>query len=214
MEPSKSGKAEPRWERRKEARPSELVAAAVELFAEKGYAATRLDDVAQRAGVSKGTLYLYFDSKEELFKAVVRTGIVPAIQEAERLVDGFAGSATELVHEIFTGWWRLIGANRLSAIPKIMIAEARNFPEIADFYHDEVMEPGKRMFARAIQRGVDSGEFRPLDVQCAVRVLLAPLVMHAIWQHSLAGCEKNLVDPARYLDTYLDLALKGLQVRR
>lgn len=201
---------EPRRERRKESRPGELVEAALELFAEKGYAATRLEDVASRAGVSKGTLYLYFESKEELFKAVVRQGLVPAIAEAEALIDGFEGSAVALFREIVMGFWRLIGDTRLSAIPKIMIAEARNFPEIADFYHEEVIRRGRRMLERALERGVASGEFRGVDVRHAARVLMSPLIMLAVWKHSLGCCELEQSDPNVFLETYLDLALGGL----
>jgi len=204
-------RAEPRWERRKDARPSELLDAALELFAEKGYAATRLEDVAGRAGVSKGTLYLYFDSKEELFKAVVRGAIVPAIQDAEHLLEQFEGDAAELLRQIIVGWWRFIGASRVSAIPKLMICEARNFPEIAEFYYDEVVSRGKRMFERALQRGIESGEFRPLDIECTTRILMSPLLMTCLWQHSLAACEREQPDPERYIETYLGLVLAGLR---
>jgi AcrR family transcriptional regulator len=203
-------KTEPRWERRKESRPAELMEAALDLFAEKGYAATRLDDVAQRAGVSKGTLYLYFDSKENLFKAVVRQGLVPALVEAEKLVDEFEGPAADLFRQIVLGWWQLIGDSRLSAIPKIMIAEARNFPEIADFYYEEVIERGTRLFVRALDRGVATGEFRGVDVHYATRVLSSPLVMLAVWKHSLGCCEREQADPQVFLQTYLDIALRGL----
>jgi AcrR family transcriptional regulator len=203
-------KTEPRWERRKESRPAELLEAALDLFAEKGYAATRLDDVAQRAGVSKGTLYLYFDSKENLFKAVVRQGLVPALVEAEKLVDEFDGSAADLFRQIVLGWWQLIGDSRLSAIPKIMISEARNFPEIADFYYEEVIERGTRLFVRALDRGVATGEFRSVDVRYATRVLSSPLVMLAVWKHSLGCREREQADPQVFLETYLDIALRGL----
>ena len=187
--------------------------AALDLFAEKGYAATRLDDVAQRAGVSKGTLYLYFDSKEDLFKAVVRQGLVPAIVEAEKLVDNFDGSAAELFRQIVLGWWQLIGDTRLSAIPKIMISEARNFPEIADFYYEEVIQRGGGMFVRALERGVQTGEFRNVDVRYATRVLTSPLVMLAVWKHSLGCCEREQADPEIFLQSYVDLALNGLAKR-
>jgi AcrR family transcriptional regulator len=210
MEPVRT-KAEPRWERRKEARPQELMDAALTLFAERGFAATRLDDVAHKAGVSKGTLYLYFNSKEELFKAVVRSGIVPAILQAERLVEDFTGSASELVLQIVRGWWQLMVSTHLSAIPKIMISEARNFPELASFYHAEVISRGKAMFVRALQRGIASGELRPVDVDAAVHILMAPLVMMAVWQHSLGCLDRDPVSPEAYLATYLDFVLRSLR---
>ncbi len=205
-------KPEPRWERRKQARPGELLAAALELFAEKGYAATRLEDVATRAGVSKGTLYLYFDSKEELFKEVVRSGIVRAIEEGEALIEQFKGTAADLVRAIVIGWWERIGSTPLSGIPKLMLSEARNFPELAEFYRLEVIERGSRAFRRAIERGVQAGEFRALDIDYTVQVMLAPLIMLAVWRHSLGCCEPQPSDPARYLQAYLDLALAGLRI--
>jgi AcrR family transcriptional regulator len=211
METDRIARTEPRWERRKEARPQELMDAALALFAEKGFAATRLDDVAHKAGVSKGTLYLYFDSKEELFKAVVRSSIVPAILEAERLLEDFGGSASALVEQIVSGWWHLMVTTHLSAVPKIMISEARNFPELASFYHDEVISRGKAMLVRALQRGVGTGEFRPIDVEAAVHILMAPLVMRAVWQHSLGCMDREPVRPEAYFQTYLDFVLCSLR---
>jgi len=204
-------RTEPRWERRKDARPGELLAAALDLFAEKGFAATRLEDVAARAGVSKGTLYLYFDSKEELFKAVVRGGIVHAIEEGEAMIEQFKGSASELVRAIVLGWWELIGSTTLSGIPKLMLSEARNFPELARFYHGEVIQRGSLMFRRALERGIEAGEFRSVDVDYTVEVMLAPIVMLSVWRHSLGCCEPEPKDPLRYLEAYLDLALAGLR---
>jgi AcrR family transcriptional regulator len=99
----------PRWTRRKEARPAELLAAALELFVERGYAATRLEDVARRAGVSKGTVYLYFPGKEDLFKAVVREGLVPLLERGEKVVAEHEGSAVDLIRELVRGWWEGIG---------------------------------------------------------------------------------------------------------
>src|SRR5436853_5752139 len=126
-------KPEPRWTRRKDARPEEITAAALDLFAERGYAATRLEDVAARSGVSKGTLYLYFANKEELFKAVVREGIVSPLGEMRSKVDRYEGPTFELMRELMHGWWERVGSTRLSAIAKLLVSEARNFPQIARF---------------------------------------------------------------------------------
>src|SRR5437868_15475989 len=109
-----SSESKPRWERRKEARPQELLAAALDLFVERGYAATRLDDVAAQAGVSKGTLYLYFTNKEELFKAVVRENVLPVLDAAQEIIDNFEGGSADLFREIMMGWWLRIGSTKLS----------------------------------------------------------------------------------------------------
>ena len=126
--PSSVKKLEPRWERRKDERPGELTAAALELFVERGYANTRLEDVAKRAGVSKGTLYLYFENKEELFKAVVREGIVTTIEEAERVFEHYEGAMADLLGALVHGWWARIGSTKAAGIPKLMMSEAGNFP--------------------------------------------------------------------------------------
>jgi AcrR family transcriptional regulator len=203
-------KPQPRWARRKDARPEEIIAAALELFVERGFAATRLDDVAARAGVSKGTLYLYFENKEDLFKAVVRGNILPVLQQSEALAESFPGSCVELVSTLVHGWWELAGSTSIAGIPKLIIAEAGNFPDLAKFYYDEVILRALTMFRRVLQRGSDAGEFREVDVDYLVHVALAPLVMLAVWRHTFACCEPQKLQPERYLESYLDMLLHGL----
>jgi len=203
-------KPHPRWARRKDARPEEIIAAALDLFVERGFASTRLDDVAARAGVSKGTLYLYFENKEDLFKAVVRGNVLPMLQLGEQLVERFPGSSADLVRQLVRGWWEMTGSTKIAGIPKLMIAEAGNFPDLAKFYYDEVILRALSMLRRVLQRGADAGEFRAVDVDHLVHVALAPLVMLAVWRHSFACCEREQLQPDRYLDTYLDMLLHGL----
>lgn len=201
--------AHPR-QRRKEARPAELMAAALELFVEKGFAGTRLDDVAARAGVSKGTLYLYFDNKEALFKAVIQEGIVPILEEGAGLVDGFEGSTADLLRALVGEWWQRIGDTPLGGVPKLMISEAGNFPELATYYNDVVITRGRDLMRRTLQRGIASGEFRPLDVETAIDVIFAPVFMMLIWRYSLGACCGRAHDPETYLRTQFDLMLGGL----
>lgn len=201
----------PAHRRRKEARPAELTAAALDLFVEKGYAATRLEDVAVAAGVSKGTLYLYFESKEALFKAVVREGLLPALAEGEKRVAEFTGSSADLLREVGWGMWQLIGAQRIGGIPKLIFAEARNFPEIARFYHEEVILRGTALIRRVIERGVASGEFRPVNVDAAVHIVLSPVLMRMIWKHSLDICAAARIPDEDFFDAYFALMLQGLR---
>lgn len=208
LSPPAAGSKTPR-RRRKDARPSELTAAALDLFVEKGFAATRLDDVAARAGVSKGTLYLYFDSKEALFKAVIEEGIVPTLAAAEQRAAGYSGSSIELLRHLLFGWWQEIGGTRLAGVPKLIISESRNFPEVAQYYHDKVIVRGRALLRSALQRGIASGEFRPLDVETAIDVIIAPLLMLVIWRYSLCFCGKAS-DPQTYLETHFDLLAHGL----
>ena len=197
-------------QRRKHARPAELTAAALELFVEKGFAATRLDDVAARAGVSKGTLYLYFDSKEALFKAVVLEGIVPVLDAADSVIEHFSGSSAELMQQLLVMWWRLIGSTSLGGMPKLIISEARNFPEVAAFYHDAVIARARNLLKRVLQRGVDAGEFRAMPVDMVAEVLFAPILMLAIRRHSVDLCGSITTDAEAYLKTHFELTLHGL----
>lgn len=202
----------PRWERRKESRPAELVAAALDLFVERGYAATRLDDVATRAGVSKGTLYLYFDSKEELFKAVVREHIVPLIEESQRSLERPGASCADLVRRYLRQWWDRFGATALAGIAKLIVAEAGNFPEVAAFFQREVIAPNGAVLEALIRRGIDAGEFRDTDPKLAAHFCVAPLVLQAIWTRSMdALCADDArIDPRRFLDAHIEYAIAAL----
>lgn len=206
----KPGTPAKRWSRRKAARPQELVAAALALFVERGYAATRLEDVAAAAGVSKGTVYLYFANKEELFKTVVRESLVPALAKGVDLVEGYQGSTPELLRELLRGWWGLIGATPVAGLTKLILAEAGNFPDIAAFYHREVTVPGDELFARVLARGVARGELRALPPNPATSLICAPLVFLMLWQHGLGAGSAIEIDPEAYLDNLLEVLLFGL----
>lgn len=201
----------PRWERRKDARPAELLAAALELFAEKGYAGTRLDDVAQRAGVSKGTLYLYFENKEELFKAVVRESVVARISETADQIGRFEGPSDVLLEHVVRRWWTEYGDKTAGGISKLMMAESTNFPEIARFFLEEVIEPWHALLGSAIRRGVDRGEFRPVNIEMTVQALAASLVMLSLWKCSFGPCSQKPLDAAAYIDTTVDTFVTSLK---
>ena len=209
--PSCEVKAKPRWERRKDARPQELLAAALDLFVERGYAATRLDDVAARGGVSKGTLYLYFDNKEELFKAVVRENLVSVLDEAEDYIAQFKGTSSELLREFFLGWWQRIGETKLSGITKLMMAESGKFPDVARFYHEEVISRTNALVISVLDRGIAAGEFRALDTVNANLVIVAPMVMLLMWKHSFNSCRLEPISSSDYLDCFIDLITRGLR---
>ena len=200
----------PRWERRKDARPQELLAAALDLFVERGFAATRLDEVARSAGVSKGTLYLYFESKEELFKAVIRENVVPGIVQAEQLVEEFEGSTEDLFRQMIANWWDMLTSTKLAGICKLMFAEASNFPELAQFYHVEIIERHEKMIIRLLERGIRSGEFRPLDLTVMPKIVTAPIIMLMLWTHSFCICEVQPTSVNDYLAAYMEGVLRGL----
>jgi AcrR family transcriptional regulator len=198
-----------RWQRRKTARPGEILSAALASFAEHGFAATRLDDVATRAGVTKGTLYLYFPNKEELFKAVVRQELVPNLERAEALVAGWAGPSLALLEKL-VGLFEGVIASPLGAIPKLVLTEAGNFPDLARFYRDEVVDRGKALFRRVIERGVALGEFRPVDAESTALCVVAPLLLAALWRFSFERHTDRSVDVGALSRTQFDLLRHGL----
>ena len=206
----RSRKARPRWQRRKAARPAEIVTAALEVFVERGFAAARLEEVARRAGVTKGTLYLYFKSKEALFKAVVRETIVPVIAQGEALAQSFTGTARELVERLVREYWRLVGETELAGIPKLMMAEAATFPQLTRFYYEEVVTRGHRLMAGVIERGIKSGEFRKVDVATAAKLAMSPLMHATVARRAFASCMPEGFDVGKYLDTHIDLYLHGI----
>ncbi len=197
-----------RRQRRKADRPGEILDAALELFAEKGFAATRLDEVARRAGVSKGTVYLYFDSKEALFKSLVETLVLPEVEAAETFVESHAGTAREAIVSLVHRWWERVGETRLCALPKLILSEAGNFPELARFYSENVIHRAGRLIASVIERGIASGEFRPCDPMLTGRLLIAPLIFATIWKQSMTPFDD--MDTRAYLRQHVDLFLHGL----
>jgi TetR/AcrR family transcriptional regulator len=201
-------------QRRKQARPMELLDAALDLFVERGFAATRSEDVAARAGVSKGTLYLYYPSKEELLKAVIRHNVVNQITEGSEIIRQFTGNSAELLAMVLLLWWERIGETRASGIIKLMTSEVRNFPEVAQFYVDEVVTPSNQMLAQVIQRGVDRGEFRAVNVPEVVHALVGPLIFLVLNKHSLGACSISfLLQPREVITALIDMVLNGLVPR-
>ncbi|QDL53888.1 TetR/AcrR family transcriptional regulator [Rhodoferax aquaticus] len=199
-------------ERRKEARPSELLAAALELFVEKGFAGTRAEEIAKRAGVSKGTLFLYFGSKDELFKAVVRENISGRFPEWHAKLDSFEGSTAELVQLFMRQWWSDVGATPISAICKLMMSEASNFPELASFYQQEVITPASVLVTRILERGIARKEVKPINMKYGVYTMLAPMLFLATWRHSFGTCcePSEQLDPEEYIATISETVLFGL----
>jgi AcrR family transcriptional regulator len=208
---SKTTLAAPSRQRRKEARPQELLDAALALFVEKGFAATRSDEVAVRAGVSKGTLYLYYPSKEELLKAVIQQNLGQVLAEGSGIVDEYEGPTADLLALLMRTWWERVGNTPAGAIHKIMMSEVRNFPEIAQFYRDEVIYPATNLLVRTLKRGVERGEFREVPYEETTHALFAPLIFMALHKHSFGACSEGVnINPDGVINTHIDLMLNGL----
>lgn len=213
--PARPPSPAPTRQRRKEARPQELLDAALALFVEKGFAATRSEEVAARAGVSKGTLYLYYPSKEELLKAVIRQNLSRILTDGAGIVDGFEGSTSELLALLMRTWWTEVGDTPAGGIHKVIMAEVRNFPEIAEFYNREVITPAQDLVSALVRRGVAAGEFRDVPPIEVTHVLIAPLIFLAMHKHSFGACRMDgaEIDPGRLVEAQIDLLLRGLQAR-
>ena len=207
--------ASPKRERRKEARPGELLDAALDLFVEKGFAATRAEEVAARAGVSKGTLFLYFQSKEELFKAVITENIAGRFNEWNAEFEAFNGPSADMLRYAMNMWWERVGATRASGITKLIISEAHNFPEVTAFYQREVIEPGQALIRRILQRGVDRGEFVVADMDHAMYSVISAMVFLAMAKHSVGACvpAQRPLDPKKYIESQAGIILNGLLAR-
>lgn len=202
-----------RRSRRKQARPSELLAAALELFVQKGYAATHVDQVAARAGVSKGTLFLYYASKEELFRAVVQETLGARLVEWNAEYQSFEGSTAAMLCHCVESWWARVGATTASGITRLVLAEAHNFPAIADHYHAAVVRPAHELLLRIVQRGIACGEFRPVEPEAAVHAICASLLYMVTLKHTgaLVTPQPGALMPERHIAAQLDLLLHGLQ---
>ena len=204
---------EPR-RRRKDARPQELLAAALTLFVEKGFSATRSEEVAALAGVSKGTLYLYYPSKEELLKAVISHYLSDRIAAGAQQAAGFNGSAADLLRQTLVAWWQALYDSPASGVFKLVITEVRNFPDIAEFYLAQVVTPANRLVGDIIAQGIASGEFRAVDVGNAVHSLVLPLVMICLHRHSLGACPQEWqLDGHAFIAQHVMLVLDGLSAR-
>lgn len=200
----------PKRRRRKKARPQEILDAALAAFAEKGFSATRVEDIAARAGVSKGTVYLYFESKQDMFRALVREGMAANLHSVSAMVAQHDGPSADLLRLFLTTIVGAILTSPLSAVPKIIISESGNFPEIAEFYRREVISVGLGLLAQIIERGIARREFRPVATEHAAKLCIAPAVLSAIWKSCFAQFDPAPFDTQAFISLHLDVFLSGL----
>ena len=194
---------------RKEARPREIVEAALEVFSRDGFAGARLDDVADRVGISKGTIYLYFDTKEELFKACVRQTIGVHIKGTQELAAHFEGPTADLLREIVQGIGMRLTSGDFQTILILMISEGKRFPEVVSFYFEEIITTGLSLLRGVVQRGIDRGEFRDNGLCQSPQLLVSPVMMSVIWNHLFVN-EGGRLDVENFLRTHVDTLLEGL----
>lgn len=194
-----------RFRRRKEDRPGELLDAARDVFVEKGFAAARLDEVAEKAGVSKGTIYLYFKNKEVLFKAVIQLGLAPAVASMDVLNAEADRSPTEQLHHFLGIWQRVMCETPLGNLLKLLAAEAGNFPEVVQWFNEKIVHEAKKTMVAIVEAGVASGEFRSIDPELVADIFASPLSLYA-----LGDIWGELASPKQFLGTAFEMLIGGL----
>jgi len=209
-EPHFSSPASPRWQRRPEARPDEILEAALTVFGESGFARAKIEDVARRAGVSKGTVYCYFDSKESLFREMVRAKVVASLAEAEVFVRTFDGSARGLLAELIRRMYGRVRREQMMQLARVVQGELPHFPELARFYFDEVILRARRLIEQVLERGVASGEFRPSATGFAARGLSSMLVHTAQVQCFFQRFDPQALTEEQAVEGLIDLYLHGV----
>jgi len=198
-------------QRRRQQRLTEILEAGFEEFAQRGYAATRLEDVGERVTLTRGAIYLYFKDKEELFKAVVRSVIQPVLRQVRNLAQSFDGPTEELLRLLLMTFYREIARDRRrSRLLRMLVAEGPNFPELTEFYYREVIEHGIGSFKAAIRRGIDRGEFRPCLVKDYPQVVMGPALAAVVW--SLLFGKTHSLDLDKYSRAHFDLLMNGLKL--
>ena len=201
----------PKFRRRKAERPGEIVAAALEVFAEKGFAAARLDEIARRAGVSKGALYLYFATKEDLFRAVVHNVVAPNVGQVAEAAAAMDAPFEPVVRAGLTRLAALLNADRrIGAVAKVVIGESRNFPELARIWKENVLLPGITMMTAVIARGQARGEVKPGDPRLYAFGFIGPVVVSMLWRETFVPVGAEPIDVERLVAQHLDAVLKGM----
>jgi len=196
--------SQPRFQRRKEDRPQEISDAAFEVFAEKGYAAARVDEVARRAGVSKGLLYVYFKTKEELFKAVIRSVVTRRVDALLLAVDETELSSEAFMRGPLLEFMKQIPRSPVAVVIRLLIAEGRRHPDLVDYYWDNVVSKGLKAISRFVERGIERGEFRDTALKDLPQLVLAPMMLSMIWRILFTNRE---LDTDKLMNTQIEMIL-------
>ena len=203
----KAAKSSPRRRDLKLHRQEEILAAAFKVFAAHGYEATRMDEVARQAGIAKGTIYLYFRDKEQLFRAVVRSLVQ---KKFDAMAGSFQGTGEQLLRELLSRMYgQIVRNDKVCAIVRLLISEGGRFPQLTDIYHREIIVPGMKALRHVLRKGVASGEFRETAATEFPQILAAPAVLAILWR-VLHG-ERYRLDFDAYMKAHLDFVLYGLR---
>jgi AcrR family transcriptional regulator len=202
------------WRRLPEARHQDILDAALAVFAEKGFSAARMQELAKRAGISQGTLYLYFASKEEIFKSLVAESIGPQISTLAQAAREFKGPTPDLIRLVMRAIFAFMLSSNRAVLPKLIIAETGNFPELARFYKTEVTDRMLAIFEGMVRRGMERGEFREIDPKHGGRLVFQPAMFAAIWRASFGAFDSEPYDYQGLIETHLDVVLRGFAAEK
>jgi AcrR family transcriptional regulator len=205
---------QPRWVRRKDERAPEILGAALACFSEKGFAATRMEDIARRAGISKGTIYLYFESKEAVFKALAQRVVGSRMGEIAMLLQDFQGPTPDLLRLVLGKVGSIVSTGDVAVLPRMVLAEAGNFPELAEHWRREVVDRGLALWEAIIRRGQARGEFRDIEPAHAARLCIAPMIIVALWRSIFGRFDETPYDTQGLIDAHIDVLLRGLSAEQ
>lgn len=195
-------------QRRKEHRPQELIEAGLQEFVLNGFAATRMIDIAKRAGVAKGTIYVYFESKEALFEAAVRSQILPHVDQISGMVSSYQGTTKDLIKFIVQMMYDRVNRGNAAVLIRVMIAEGPKFPNLVQFYYQNIVSRGLQVLDSIVERGIQRGEIRQNSISKDPRLLIAPIMFAAVWKTLFD--EENPIDIEQYCQTHIDVLLHGI----
>ncbi|MGE0596245.1 MAG: TetR/AcrR family transcriptional regulator [Hyphomonadaceae bacterium] len=201
-----------RWTRRAEARPEEILEAALDEFSERGFDAARMEDVARRAGLSKAGVYLYFESKEALLKALIEAKVAPLAHQARALADAGMGDPLLALRMFARVGVERIRDPRLFGVPRLVISLSGRFPEVAEHYRRNVVEIALGALTRLVEAAAAEGQIRAVEPRAAARAFIGPIFFEAMWAHVLRG-ETALDHPEKLIESHFDILLKGLEPR-
>lgn len=200
-----------RWQRRKESRPAEVLDAALAEFFEKGFEAARLEDIAARAGVSKGTIYLYFHSKEDVFEALVRSVPQANVEALRQVTADMSVPPEEQLERFLQMMGAFIRDESLQRFPRLVISAAGRFPKLADMYRNSVIEPGIAQLSSIIRAGVERGVFHPVDPQQAALAAMSPLLFTAIWKTTFQRENEPAFPDTNFVEQHIRSFIRGLR---
>jgi len=203
----------PKFRRRAKARPDEVLDAALDLFMEKGFAATKVEEVAQRAGISKGTIYLYFPSKEALMEGLIKRALSPIALKAVSAIDTLNVDPRMILKMVGGIIAKNMSDPRIMAIPKLIIRESANFPELATMYRREVIDKAMPAAIRLIERQIEAGRFRRVDPELTFRTVIGPIVAHLLMAEIFDIRPEGGLQMDRLVQNHIDILFNGLSAK-